>query len=617
MTATMNPANILAELKWLKDNPEFEERPATIREFIGPQYLNIEGKVRPAIMAELEIIFGDKVDSEHIATVGKAMITGGIGIGKTTIASIVLPYLAHWVLCLKDPQEFFNLLPGSRIAFMQMSTSGQQAKEVIFGDIKARIEHSPWFSEKYPYDRNFKNQLRFPKEIWILPGDSSETTFEGYNILGGILDEADSHKVTQNKDYAEQGYTTINSRVESRFATVERNGKSYSYGFIMVIGQMKSANGFAAKKYAEFKKDPDAYGVRMSIWESFGWDRYLNPDGSRDSFWYDAKRHDILTKELAQLRGSEDVIEIPNAYRESFQNNPEKALRDLAGIPPITGSPFIALGYRVEACSQRWKERFGGFPSPVTPDGQYESWFRAPDRLKRACHIDMAYSADGDALGLAMGHVPEMVKIEGELKPYIVIDYLLRLHAPAGREIFIGDVRRIIYNLRDELGFKITRVTMDGFQSTETRQQLERRRIETETVSVDKQTLPYEDLREAIYENRIDFPPYFIRLRPDDTEMTEILVKELTELVDNGNKVDHPDNGSKDVADAVAGVVFSLMGDRSYHRKVLRFGDPGETPTQQTHSDTSDTSMPRFMGDLAAPLPPTDIALWRPPSTRR
>jgi dephospho-CoA kinase len=28
-----------------------------------------------------------------------AMITGGIGIGKTTVASIVLPYLAHWVLC--------------------------------------------------------------------------------------------------------------------------------------------------------------------------------------------------------------------------------------------------------------------------------------------------------------------------------------------------------------------------------------------------------------------------------------------------------------------------------------------------------------------------------------
>jgi hypothetical protein len=31
------------------------------------------------------------------------------------------------------------------------------------------------------------------------------------------------------------------------------------------------------------------------------------------------------------------LIEIPNVYRREFENNPEKALRDLAGIPPATG----------------------------------------------------------------------------------------------------------------------------------------------------------------------------------------------------------------------------------------------------------------------------------------
>lgn len=621
---TFNAAKITAELKWLKDNPEFEERPATIREFLGPDYLNIENKVRPAIINELEAIFGDTVSSDCIAVYEKAMITGGIGIGKTTVASIVLPYLAHWVLCLKDPQEFFNLLPGSRIAFMQMSTSGNQAKEVVFGDIKARVEHSPWFSQKYPFDRNFKNQLRFPKEIWILPGDSAETTFEGYNILGGILDEADSHKVTQNKDYADQGYTTINSRIESRFGAVQKSNGTHSYGFLLVIGQMKRGNGFAARKYAEFKKDSKAYAVRMAIWESFGWDRFTDQKtGQRDSFWYDAKRYEIIPKEMAQIRGyPEEIVEVPTAFRESFELNPAKALRDLAGIPPITGSPFIALGYKVEECSTRWSLRFGGLTSPVRPDGTFEPWFKAPDRLKRACHIDIAYSGDGDALGFAMGHVPEMVLVEGEHKPYIVIDMLMRIHAPAGREIFLGDIRRMIYDLRDDLRFKIVRVTMDGFQSTETRQQLERKRIETEIVSVDRTTLPYEDLREAIYENRIDFPKYMIRLRDDDTEMTEILVKELTELVDDGNKVDHPENGSKDVADSVAGVVYSLMGDRSYHRRTMKF-DPSEIVTpSQVQENGMQIKHPVFMGqgasDLQAPLPPVEAGIeWRPPSSPR
>jgi len=176
---TFDPAAALRELQWLQKHPEFSERPASITEFLGPNYLDIEDKVRPGVRQALVDIFGEEVDGKTISHVRLAMFTGAIGIGKTTFASIALPYMAHWVLCLRDPQDFFRLLPGSRIAFMQMSTSEKQAKEVIFGDIKARIEHSQWF-ENYPFDPDFKNQIRFPgKDIWIIPGDSAETTLEG------------------------------------------------------------------------------------------------------------------------------------------------------------------------------------------------------------------------------------------------------------------------------------------------------------------------------------------------------------------------------------------------------------------------------------------------------
>jgi hypothetical protein len=42
----------------------------------------------------------------------------------------------------------------------------------------------------------------------------------------------------------------------------------------------------------------------------------------------------------------------------------------------------------------------------------------------------------------------------------------------------------------------------------------------------------------------------------------------LSQLVDDGKKIDHPQNGSKDVSDAMAGVVHVLMGDRSFRRGV-------------------------------------------------
>jgi hypothetical protein len=253
----------------------------------------------------------------------------------------------------------------------------------------------------------------------------------------------------------------------------------------------------------------------------------------------------------------------------------------------------------------------------VDQHARIAEWFKATVPLKHVGHLDLAYSADGDGLGFAMGHVHEMVEIDGELKPYIIMDLLMRMTAPAGREIFLGDVRRMIYELRDRRNFKLVKVTMDGFQSTDTRQQFQKRRIQSEIVSIDKQLTPYYDLREAIYEGRIEFPPYFVRLRPEDTILTEIAVKELTELVDNGNKVDHPEGGSKDVADAIAGVVFELMGDRTYQR-----ANVNPDFDVSASSDTSDSRFGRHPAIIggpppAMPRPPTGTAVWNPPRLGR
>jgi hypothetical protein len=102
---------VIRETMWLIDNPAFERRPATIREFLDEPYLGIRAKVRPGLATAFEDIFGSEVSSERISQFESAMFTGAIGIGKTTFASIALPYMAHWVLCLKDPQDFYDLLP--------------------------------------------------------------------------------------------------------------------------------------------------------------------------------------------------------------------------------------------------------------------------------------------------------------------------------------------------------------------------------------------------------------------------------------------------------------------------------------------------------------------------
>lgn len=948
--------DIAYEAAWLHANPHFRERPATIAEFLGVGYLDIESEVRPAIRDALIDMFGEEVSGDRIAILPLAIITGAIGIGKTTCASIILTYMVHWVSCLWNPQKYFNLLPGSRIAFMQMSTSRAQAQAVVFGDIKARILNSDWFKRHCPFDPSFKNQLHFPKDIWIVPGDSGETTFEGFNILGGIIDEADSHQVTQHKDYAEEGYdcaddetqilttegwkhhwelsngdtvltlrheegvaewepvlevrrfevadeklirmegkefsslTTPNHRwpvvgsrgvrgwtttegmntgdsvpvcapvdsvpivpifsdafVESvawfwteghirrasrnvdiyqsiaskhlermrsafagafgapvpsfprrgsttdgiprwrestnralaefhfsadagdtlvefapdrvptfaflsqltqsqldlfievslladncgvnklaqkseaaadafalacilsgrgvsirkhhdkaapydmnlvriltkRFASpvkasrepqgcmtispeiysgtvwcprtgnrswlARRNGSVYftgntirnridsrfgDRGFLIVIGQMKRSDGFAKRTYDSFVKRDDAYALHLTIWESFGLDHSqyqctevgphkLAPEldagqtcGAFHTFPFDMRRKEVITDELAAVLGTEatDVIRIPMLYFREFETNPEKSLRDLAGVPPLVGDPFIGRPYKIEEARDRWIANLQTGPeSPIGVDGVLADWFKVDDSIPRVGHIDVAYAADGDAYGFGMGHIEGVVDIDGELKPYIVIDLLYRKKAASGGgEVDLSEARHFIYDLRDGRSHvKLKKITMDGFQSTDSMQQLRKRRFEVEYLSVDKTLLPYYDLRDALYEDRIEIPPYYVHIAPGATEVVEIAVKELSELIDNGKKVDHPmKGGSKDIADCIAGVVSTLMANRAYRRNTVSLADHRDRKLQATGTD-SYVRHPAYRGDLQgvrAPLPPRD---WR------
>lgn len=618
---SFDPKRVAEEAAWLIDHPDFEEKPASIQEFLGLGYLDIYDMVRPGLHETLTDIFGTEVNGDRIGLFERAMFTGGIGTGKTTFASIALPYMVHWTLCLRDPQKFFRLLPGSRIAFMQMSTSEKQAMNVIFGDIKARIQNSDWFVNNYPHDPKFTKVIKFPKDLWILPGDSAETTFEGYNILAGILDEMDSHKVTAERDYADLGYDTIHSRIASRFPVYTEDGGGAGHrGLIICIGQMKKADGFANRKYNDLLVDPGAYVKRQSIWESLGWDKFTDKTtGERNSFWYDIKRKIIIPKLAAGMVKNDNMIEVPNAYRRDFDNNPEKALKDLAGIPPATSDPFISLVDRIEECRDRWIERHVREYDPAVDTyedispvkanptrAEFQTWFRNPgDPRKRHIHVDIAYSADGDALGMAMGYIDHLEKgDDGEAVPYVIIDCLIRLRAAPGTEILLSDVRRVIYHLRDDLGFRVHSVSYDGFESTDSVQMLRKKRFEADRLSMDRSTLPYEDLREIIYERRLEFPPYVTYLKKGDGNLVEIAIKELSELQDTGKKIDHNVLGSKDVADAMAGVVHTLIGDRTYRKGVM--SGTGNSSANENQNTDREVFQPRT-GDLGlqAPIPPT------------
>jgi hypothetical protein len=187
-------------------------------------------------------------------------------------------------------------------------------------------------------------------------------------------------------------------------------------------------------------------------------------------------------------------------------------------------------------------------------------------------------------------------KAYAEMAPVIVVDLFLRIKPPPGDEIILGDVRALVYQLAEH-GYPIGYVSMDSHQSIDGIQQMNQRGLEAEVLSVDRKPDPYECLKVAIYEGRVIFYTY------------PVVLKELAHLEKNHitGKVDHPEGGTKDVADALAAVVFSLTERRPINAHPLGLlRSLSYTPTVQSRAEAVVQEAVRASG----PPPGTSPVLW-------
>jgi hypothetical protein len=247
------------------------------------------------------------------------------------------------------------------------------------------------------------------------------------------------------------------------------------------------------------------------------------------------------------------VIDVPEDFRSDFETDLEGAIRDLAGVATVTVSPYIQR--RTKIVDAVKKDLFHPFSVEVYDPSQpgHFLWHRmvCPDSHEGVSrpirdpyaprHIHIDPSSTGDATGFAMGHVSgwrEVVRRDDdgnqypERAPEIMIDVVLRIVPPAGGEIILGDVRKIVYELSKH-GYMITCVSIDSWNSVEAIQKLVQRGFNTKQLSVDRTMGPYDMVKSALYEDRLfyyDYPP---------------LLQELRELEHDRHKkkVDHPLRG--------------------------------------------------------------------------
>jgi len=326
------------------------------------------------------------------------------------------------------------------------------------------------------------------------------------------------------------------------------------------------------------------------------------------------------------------VIAVPEDFRSDFERDLEDSIRDLAGIATVSIAPFIQRRERIQAAADFGEKNglfhpfvrngeplpeyvpgLGGefdWPAMVEParralvGGGYEDYFRPRigPTLRRHAHIDP--SLTGDSTGLAVGHVAGFKEVirrgtdrkeYAERAPVIVVDLLLRIVPPLGDEIILGDVRELVYEMTGH-GYQIGFVTMDSYQSADGLQQFRAKGYKAEVLSVDRKPDAYECLKTALYEGRLVYYGH------------PKLLEELRKIEKNHQtgKVDHPPGGSKDVADALAAIVFTLTEMRAASADPLPLlrgvsYTPGlEVPLTIPNPDPSLHALP-----LAAPVPST------------
>jgi len=510
-------------------------------------WINVFPKVRQICK---EIIEGDFREAIEIA---------GIWSWKSFSSAVIACYTVHHLLCLRNAHWNYWLSRDKNISVLNMGISATQAKWIVFTSLRTFISESPFFQQFNP--KVLSMTIEFPdQKIVMNSGNSKANTALGSNLFCAILDEADFYQDTEGRAVAKDIYDALSSRIASRFK---------NNGLLLMISSPKYVWWFISKRLEESRKTdenwkllfPHVYGIQLPTWKvQFLWDRNVDKDGNPIEYFYFNPRlseiiEDDKLEEQLELRkvnyiddpefdDTYDLWEIPMYLKPKFMQNPEQSKRDYWATPSLALEWFFPNASFIKECYNLERE------NPLKTPGKYE-FIERPLRVPYYIHIDIGFNRNGkgDHTGFAMWHFGWWINDEatGETRMKFVIDLVERIAVSEGNdEINVSDIRNRIYDLK-AMWFNVALVTLDWYQSKDTMQILKKKWIKADYLSVDRTIDPYNILKAAFREKRIDLPYY----KPLEDELLTL------ELI-RGIKVDHPINWSKDVADAVAGVVANI-----------------------------------------------------------
>jgi hypothetical protein len=544
---------------------QYERVPVSPRQFIeDPYYLGaMVGELHERWKQELEFV----LDPANGIT--QWIITGAVGTGKSSCAAIAQTYKLYGLTCLKDPAAFYGLLPGSRIVFGVFSITLDKADKA-YDLIKMYVSNSPYFQEHCPRSVRPGDPVSLPSKRLVVDVGSLAEHALSEDMFGFILDEANFFKKNKrwasesDKTRASQLFTQASRRVESRFM---RYG--VVPGLACLLSSKKTQTEFLEDRIVKAERDPHVRTTSFALWEVKPASIYCGKTFAV-MIGDELRSSRVLDEEEVALPGYR-IIHPPIEHLATFEEDIDEAIRDLAGEAVTGAGYFFSQREKIYQCVDRTRVHPFSIEqvSQLSTEGdtRLESYLLEERLFKvyqsrhvplvdpgipRFAHVDIGLT--NDALGLAIGHETA--------SGLLYYDILLRVRAPESGEVDLDAVVEFFRYLRDR-GFRFRSVTYDQYQSKHSVQRLKKIRFNAGQLSIGLEE--YKELRRRLYAGAVSvysYPPFL-------TEVCQLL-KDF-----RGGPPDHPEGGSKDVADAAAGVAAAVSSvtvqrDQIQRRNVCR-----------------------------------------------
>lgn len=611
-------------------------------------------------------------------------VTGCIGGGKTFAALLATLYKGpYFCSCMRDPHRTFGLAKNSEIVFGLFNAILTNATRIDFNQLVRFVQDSPYFKNSLrTVIMQSDCSLNWPDRNMRLTIGSSEMHALGANLFSFLIDEVNFMKTPETRQSDEHQaykiYHHATRRVKSRFQKF-----GYSPGLACIVSSRLATSSFLERLMEENRGSPAVHVTDISLWKVKGrrnfspvefrvvvGDQYkraemldeIDTHGSPNTFLW------TLNKETRKKnpKDGRKLILVPADFYFDFRRDINGSLRDIAGEPTYGVNRLIQRPEAVLECIDTTRlhpflaeEHTLGLQdteASLTAMVQWRemasikqgAWFphNHPGE-PRFIHVDLGLT--GDCAAIAMGCAfdkyivtefdPETGQAADNFRPKVWVDFMVRIRPTHGDQIDLTKIVEFILNLTHQ-GFNIQRVTFDGFASEMAIQHVlkanllpfrtnvkrvrpdEVVKLEAYVVSVDKDDKPYRLLRDTIQANAISYYRYqpFI----DEVLALEHDVRKTENGVVKG-RVDHPHKGSKDVADAVCGMVWGIATAKTAapaNPTPLIIGDrPSTRMDEQISKDIiadygKDAARIKALVPPPIPTPQVQTATGRRPVTR-